>query len=198
MIYLARKCYVQVFNLRKGEVVFEKGKYIDPWIIATKRRILIKTVEPLMFKGKEFYITFEGEPHPIRPDRYFPTIGLPVSGEILQMARKFSKMLQEDYNFADDEELSREIRSKALELANKTNRHLLIAIPAPKHISQMPHFLSEEVIRLVMSRKITAILLKALAFVEKHRVLAATVYFMLGLTMGVLFGIILNTTVFKI
>lgn len=195
---MARKCYVQIFNLQRGEVVFEKGKYIDPFIIATKRRILIKTVEPLVYKGKEFYIAYEGEPHPIRPDRYFPTIGLPVSGEILHLARKFSKMMQEDYNFADNEELSREIRAKALELANRTGRHLLIAIPAPKHVSQMPHFLSEEVIRLVMSRKITAILLKALAFVEKHRVLAAAVYFALGLIMGVLFGIILNTTVFKI
>ncbi|MCR8487700.1 MAG: hypothetical protein NDP22_04775 [Crenarchaeota archaeon] len=194
---MGRKCYILVFSGETGEVTLEKGRYVDQWIIQTKNRILIRTVKPRIFKGKELFICYEGEPHPIEPDKYFPNVGYPITGEAYVLARQLWKMRQGGYNFTGDEKLTKEVWRRAQELSQKRGVPLSVASPPPKHIDHSPHAFSEEIIRYVISQKEASLPLRALLSIEGHSVLKILVYLALFI-IGLLAGIILNAAIFKI
>ncbi len=98
-----KKAYIIIIT-KKGEVKIEKGQFIHPLIIKTKSRIVVKTTEPLIHKGKECYFVYELDPH-----TYNIQDGSIISKEIFETAKKFAEETQSELYLSTEPNLPEDL-----------------------------------------------------------------------------------------
>ena len=96
MAKFKKKAYIIVVG-KNNEISLEKAKFIHPLVMKTKKRIVIKTVRPFIYKKRELYFVYEHEPH-----TYNPQTGEIVSPEIFEFAKKIAEKKKLKFNISED------------------------------------------------------------------------------------------------